>query len=255
MEAAGDDLVGQVPSAYVVRCDGGGGGGGCVPAWPLRHIDDGLQLQHLRHLTPAVRYVDVELSGGDGVRVQLLLPHSWRDKRHHHLRYPLLVHLYVNGAMEKCQSIDRNGHPDSVCRLNWDEEDEVSDRWRLDWSSYLTTTRQVVYGRVLGRETGHRYGQLHFAAEDVVSVTRCVAVGCHAASSQVTPSLENGRSRHITAEYPQVDPESVLVLGRGVAGYVATLTLARDEEHLFRCAVAITPTVEWFRVGTPPALL
>ena len=61
-------------------------------------------------------------------------------------------------------------------RLDWNEDEALTDEWRKDWAAYFTVTRQVIYARVSGRErTGHR-GSLLFAIEDLITITRYTSV-------------------------------------------------------------------------------
>jgi len=56
--------------------------------------------------------------------------------------------------------------------LDWDESEELGDIWRKDWSTYFTTTRQVIYARISGRERGYKYGGLSYAAQDAIDITK-----------------------------------------------------------------------------------
>lgn len=49
--------------------------------------------------------------------------------------------------------------------------------------------------------------------------------------------------------YDQVDSRHVIVIGEGVGGYISTGALAKDKENVFRCAVAISPIVDWPKHG------
>ena len=59
-----------------------------------------------------------------------------------------------------------------IDRLDWDESEELGDIWRKDWSTYFTTTRQVIYARISGRERGYKYGGLSYAAQDAIDITK-----------------------------------------------------------------------------------
>lgn len=58
-------------------------------------------------------------------------------------------------------------------RLDWDEDEAMTDQWRKDWATYFTVTRQVVYARISGRERiTNGYGALRLGAEDVLTVIK-----------------------------------------------------------------------------------
>ena len=77
----------EIPVVYIVRV----GRRSHEIIFTLRRIDDPIEREHLQHLTPYVRYLNVPLADGSTGRAQILLPYSWRDVFHHHLKYPLIV--------------------------------------------------------------------------------------------------------------------------------------------------------------------
>lgn len=79
---------------------------------------------------PKISNFDVDIAGGKfKAKVRLYLPHDFDENR----KYPLLVNVYAG--------------PNSQ---------QVSDRFKLDWGTYLTTTEDVIYAVIDGRGSGFR---------------------------------------------------------------------------------------------------
>ena len=68
-------------------------------------------------------------------KVRLYLPHNFDERK----KYPLLINVY--------------GGPNSQ---------QINDRFKLDWGTYLTTSADVIYGTIDGRGSGYRGDDLLF---------------------------------------------------------------------------------------------
>ena len=68
-------------------------------------------------------------------KVRLYLPHNFDERK----KYPLLINVY--------------GGPNSQ---------QINDRFKLDWGTYLTTSEDVIYGTIDGRGSGYRGDDLLF---------------------------------------------------------------------------------------------
>ena len=74
--------------------------------------------------------LDVNIAGGKYVaKVRLYLPHDFDERK----TYPLLVNVYAG--------------PNSQ---------QVNDRFKLDWGTYLTTSEDIIYAVIDGRGSGYR---------------------------------------------------------------------------------------------------
>ena len=51
------------------------------------------------------------------------------------------------------------------------------------------------------------------------------------------------------AEVKHVEAESIILIGKGIGGYLSTMMMAKDYDSMFRCGVVISPTTDWFRYG------
>jgi hypothetical protein len=54
-------------------------------------------------------------------------------------------------------------------------------------------------------------------------------------------------------ELNHVDRQAVVLIGKGIGGYLATMMMAmvvNEEEEIFKCGIVISPTTEWSIYGT-----
>jgi tRNA(His) 5'-end guanylyltransferase len=59
--------------------------------------------------------------------------------------------------------------------------------------------------------------------------------------------------RFLRAELNHVESQAVVLIGKGIGGYLATMMMAmvaNEEEEIFKCGIVISPTTDWFRYGT-----
>lgn len=56
-------------------------------------------------------------------------------------------------------------------------------------------------------------------------------------------------SRFLIAEVNHVQSEAVVLIGKGVGGYLAAMMMSKDNESVLKCGVVISPTTDWFRYG------
>ena len=79
---------------------------------------------------PKISNFDVDIDNGRfKAKVRLYLPHDFSENK----KYPLLVNVYAG--------------PNSQ---------QVSDRFKLDWGTYLTTSEDIIYAVIDGRGSGFR---------------------------------------------------------------------------------------------------
>ena len=112
----------------------------------------------LEKTQPRSLNMQVPLEGGYSAQVRLLLPPSLN--RNKASQYPLLVYVY--------------GGPTSQ---------QVSDRFHIDWGTYLASSRGVIYATIDGRGSGYQGDKmLHeiyrrlgtVEIEDQIKVTKSV---------------------------------------------------------------------------------
>jgi dipeptidyl-peptidase 4 len=80
---------------------------------------------------PTILFHDIEITPEFSAKVVMQLPHN--ADLTGATQYPMLVDVYAG--------------PDSVA---------VSDKWTMDWGSYMATNQSVIYARIDGRGSGLR---------------------------------------------------------------------------------------------------
>ncbi|GFG28703.1 hypothetical protein Cfor_02278, partial [Coptotermes formosanus] len=154
---------------------------------------------------PQVKTFPVQISGGYTAQVRLHLPPGLREEEI--TRYPLVVHVY--------------GSPGSQI---------VTERWKLDWSTYLAGNRDFIVAQIDGRGSG---GQGYQMLHEVYMRLGTVEV---ADQLEVTEYLRD--SLHF------VDKRRVAVWGWSYGGFMAAMALAR-EQNVFHCGISVAPVTTW----------
>lgn len=159
----------------------------------------------LEHRTlPTVRHLQVEVPGGFKAQVQMWLPPNIDKKQ----KYPLLINVY--------------GGPDSF---------QVTKRFNIDWSTYLTVNRSIIYAAIDGRGSGLKGNKMLFAGyrrlgtveiEDQLSVTK-----------------------YLQDHFDFVDKNRTGIWGWSYGGYSTGMALATDQEGIFKCGIAVAPVTDW----------
>ncbi|XP_076291931.1 A-type potassium channel modulatory protein DPP6 isoform X2 [Lasioglossum baleicum] len=152
---------------------------------------------------PTRRSFEVPLPQGWKAQVQLLLPPSWREELRD-AAFPVLVEV--------------NGRPGS---------EAVTDRFKIDWGTYMSSHNDVVYVRLDVR--GAR-GQ---GKKDLFRKIGGVEV-----QDQLTVL------RHLLKTLKYLDVTRVGVWGWGYGGYVTAMVLG-NQENVFKCGVAVNPIADW----------
>jgi len=156
---------------------------------------------------PKVSNLDIPVANGKYMaKVRLYLPPDFSEVK----SYPLVINVY--------------GGPNSQ---------QVNDRFKLDWGTYLTTSEQVIYGLIDGRGSG-------FKGEDMLNEIKN-GIGIVEVEDQidVTNQLIN--------LYPFIDKERVAIWGWSYGGFVTASVLALDAEkdNIFKCGISVAPVTNW----------
>ncbi|XP_072379446.1 inactive dipeptidyl peptidase 10 isoform X2 [Diabrotica undecimpunctata] len=154
---------------------------------------------------PQIRTFPVQISGGYQAHVRLHLPPGLREDEI--TRYPLIVQVY--------------GGPGSQL---------VTERWRIDWNTYLSGNKDFIIAQIDGRGSG---GQGHQILHKVYYKLGSVEV---ADQLEVTEYLRD--TQHF------IDKRRVAVWGWSYGGFVAALALA-SPKNVFHCAIAVSPVTNW----------
>ncbi|XP_018575079.1 venom dipeptidyl peptidase 4-like, partial [Anoplophora glabripennis] len=154
---------------------------------------------------PQIKTFPVQISGGYQAHVRLHLPPGLREDEI--TRYPLVVQVY--------------GGPGSQL---------VTERWRIDWNTYLSGHKDFIIAQIDGRGSG---GQGHQLLHKVYYKLGSVEV---ADQLEVTEYLRD--TQHF------IDKRRVAVWGWSYGGFVAALALA-SPKSVFQCAIAVAPVTNW----------
>ncbi|KAJ9579403.1 hypothetical protein L9F63_024489, partial [Diploptera punctata] len=150
---------------------------------------------------PQVKTFPVQISGGYNAQVRLHLPPGLREEEI--TRYPLVVHVCLMVTVQI-----------------------VTERWKLDWSTYLAGNRDFIVAQIDGRGSG---GQGYQMLHEVYMRLGTVEV---ADQLEVTEYLRD--SLHF------VDKRRVAVWGWSYGGFMAAMALAREQD-VFHCGISVAP--------------
>ncbi|XP_049787849.1 inactive dipeptidyl peptidase 10 isoform X1 [Schistocerca cancellata] len=195
---------------YVLQCEG--------PGLPLAGVHDAVthRLQRVLFDTrpwrtrrldelalPQRQSFEVPLQQGYRAHVQLLLPPSWRAELRD-AAFPVLVEV--------------NGRPGSLA---------VSERFAIDWGTYMSSRNDVVYVKLDVRGSRGQGSRALFRRLGGVEVQDQIAV-----------------LRYLLDELKFLDETRVGVWGWGYGGYV-TAMLMGSQQSIFKCGIAVSPIADW----------
>ncbi|XP_005178045.2 prolyl endopeptidase FAP [Musca domestica] len=152
---------------------------------------------------PTQRSFEISLPHGSRAQVQLLLPPSWREELRD-AAFPVVVEV--------------NGRPGS---------ESVSERFRVDWGTYMSSRNDVIYIRLdvrgaKGQSKKSLYRRLGgVEVQDQISVIR-----------------------YLLDTISFLDETRVGIWGWGYGGYVTSMVLGTQQD-VFKCGIAISPIADW----------
>ncbi|KAH8378694.1 hypothetical protein KR009_000791 [Drosophila setifemur] len=155
---------------------------------------------------PSHKILTVNIDGGFQAKVLLQLPPNLDTSGN--TKYPMLVDVY--------------GGPDSY---------SVTNKWMLDWGTYLSSNQSVIYAKIDGRGSGLRGESLLHAIYlqlGTVEITDQISV-----------------TQNLTKLFDYIDADHVGIWGWSYGGYAAAMALANDESKVFKCAASIAPVTDW----------
>ncbi|XP_063218410.1 dipeptidyl aminopeptidase-like protein 6 [Bacillus rossius redtenbacheri] len=201
---------------YVLECLGPGvptvrlyeaRGGRASPPRLVAALQNNSRLLELaaRMALPQVKTFPVQISGGYHAQVRLHLPPGLREEEI--TKYPLVVQVY--------------GGPGTQL---------VTERWKLDWNTYLAGNRDFIVAQIDGRGSGGQGSQL------------LGEVYMRLGSVEVADQLEV--TEYLRDSLHFVDKRRVAVWGWSYGGFVAAMALARDQD-VFHCGISVAPIVSW----------
>ncbi|XP_037913520.1 inactive dipeptidyl peptidase 10 isoform X3 [Hermetia illucens] len=154
---------------------------------------------------PQIKAFPVMISGGYHAQVRLFLPPVLREDEI--TRYPTILHVYSGPGTQL-----------------------VTDKWRVDWNTYLSGTKDYIVVQIDGRgSSGQGYQLLHEVYRRLGNV-------------EVSDQLEV--SEYLRDNLHFIDGRRMAVWGWSYGGYTAALALA-STQSIFQCGVSVAPITNW----------
>ncbi|KAF7998266.1 hypothetical protein HCN44_009664 [Aphidius gifuensis] len=155
---------------------------------------------------PIVKRFTVRVPGDFDAQVRLLIPPG--ADLTGAKKYPMLVYVY--------------GGPDSY---------QVTEKFNVDWGTYLSTNKNIIYAAIDGRGSGLKGNAMLFSGYRNLGTVEIY--------DQINVT------RYIQMNYPFVDKEKTAIWGWSYGGYATGMSLAMDKEGVFKCGMSVAPVTDW----------
>ncbi|XP_053689574.1 venom dipeptidyl peptidase 4 isoform X2 [Sabethes cyaneus] len=175
---------------------------------PVKSLETNSQLRERLEgkSIPTVQYHEIDLGNAFTSKVMLLIPPGADTSGK--VKYPMLVDVY--------------GGPNSY---------SVTSSWSIGWGHHMSSNRSVIYAKIDGRGSGLRGDRLLF------QIYR--KLGTVEVEDQIATT------KTLTERLSFIDPERVAIWGWSYGGYASAMALAKDAQHVFKCAVSVAPVTDW----------
>lgn len=220
-----DCLGPDIPTSWIYRFSVDPNKDPITPVYLLQNNTE-LKERVAKIAMPQVRTFPVMISGGYHAQVRLYLPPGLRDDEI--TKYPTVVHVYSAPGTQL-----------------------VSDKWRIDWNTYLAGTKDYIVTQIDGRgSSGQGYQLLHEVYRRLGTV-------------EVSDQLEVSEYLRDTLHF--VDKKRMAIWGKrsdynawwafqlitysgwSYGGYVAALALSTSS--IFQCGISVAPVTNWKLYG------
>ncbi|KAK0093108.1 hypothetical protein PV326_014278 [Microctonus aethiopoides] len=195
---------------YVLHCEGPGlplAGVHSVTTHKMVRVLYDTRIQRAERLAewalPTRKSFEVPLPQGWRAQVQLQLPPSWREELRD-AAFPVLVEV--------------NGRPGS---------EAVTDKFQIDWGTYMSSRNDVVYVRLDVRGARGQGKRALFRRIGGVEVQDQLTV-----------------LQYLLETLKYLDESRVGVWGWGYGGYVTAMVLG-SQQNVFKCGIAVNPIADW----------
>lgn len=202
-----DCLGPEVPSSWIYRISVDPKNEPIEPIFVLQNNTE-LKERVARIAMPQIKTFPVMISGGYYAQVRQFLPPGLREDEI--TKYPMVVHVYSGPGTQL-----------------------VTDKWRIDWNTYLAGTKDYIVTQIDGRgSSGQGYQLLHEVYRRLGTI-------------EVSDQLEVTEYLRDTLHY--VDKRRVGIWGWSYGGYTAALALSTSS--LFQCGISVAPVTNWKLYG------
>ncbi|KAH1014109.1 hypothetical protein HUJ04_003003 [Dendroctonus ponderosae] len=154
--------------------------------------------------------LEYDIADGFTGRVLLKLPPNLDTSGN--TKYPMLVNVY--------------GGPDTY---------QVTDKYSIDWGSYLAANKSIIYATIDGRGSGLRGNNLLYAGYRKLGTVEVI--------DQINIT------KLIQQNLPYVDATRTGIWGWSYGGYAAGMALATDTDDVFKCGISVAPVTDWALYG------
>ncbi|CAL1284638.1 unnamed protein product [Larinioides sclopetarius] len=170
-------------------------------------LDTNTELQELvdRKAMPVIKNLQVPIDGNYFANVRLYLPPVLKE--YEITKYPVLVEVY--------------GGPGTQM---------VTEKFSVNWGSYLASKKNVVYVNIDGRGSGYQGDKiLHelYRQLGTVEVFDQISV-----------------ASYLKEQLSYIDGKRMAIFGWSYGGFASASALA-DEETVFSCAISVAPVTSW----------
>ncbi|XP_065353279.1 inactive dipeptidyl peptidase 10-like isoform X2 [Cloeon dipterum] len=159
---------------------------------------------------PQIKTIEVEIEGGYQAQVRLFLPPGLRE--YEEMAFPLVLHV--------------DAAPGSQL---------VTERWGVDWGSYLASQRNFIVAQIDARGSGFQGEKLRhelFHKLGSVEIEDQIAV-----------------IKYLRDNLKYIDKDHLAVWGWSYGGFATAMILAQDEE-VFRCGISVAPITSWIHYNS-----
>lgn len=159
---------------------------------------------------PTIEKDTIDLGNGFSAKVKMQLPPGLNKQGS--VKYPMIIDVY--------------GGPDS---------NGVLDRWSIDYGTYMSSHKKVIYARIDGRGSGLRGDAL------MHQIYR--KLGTAEIQDQITAA------KKLAEKYSFIDAERIAIWGWSYGGYASAMALAKDTDNILKCAASVAPVTDWAYYG------
>ncbi|XP_070507717.1 dipeptidyl peptidase 4 isoform X2 [Chironomus tepperi] len=156
-----------------------------------------------RKKVPKKIYDTIKLDEETDASVMMIVPSDLDESR----KYPTIVEVY--------------GGPDSS---------SVSNKYSVEWGTYLSSALDVIYVKIDGRGSGLK------------SDKHLQALYKNLGTVEVDDQVRTVEK--LQAKYPYLDTTRAGIWGWSYGGYVSGMSLMRDN-NVYKCAVSVAPVTDW----------
>ncbi|KAL7019319.1 hypothetical protein ACKWTF_011082 [Chironomus riparius] len=152
---------------------------------------------------PRKIYDSIKLDDETDASVMMIVPSDLDESK----KYPMLVEVY--------------GGPDSS---------SVTNRYSIEWGTYLASSLDIIYVKIDGRGSGLKSDKhLHALYKNLGTV-------------EVEDQVRTAEKLH--EKYPYLDSTRTGIWGWSYGGYVSGMSLMRDNK-VYKCATSVAPVTDW----------